>query len=688
MNYPDAKRLDTVDVIHGREVADPYRWLEDSDDADTQAWSRAQDELAKPYLANLPGRDALADRIRDLLPGDVSVPALRGDRAFFLRREPAQEHGVFWLRDADGTERPLVDPNALSDDATITLDGATVSKEGDRVAYLLSQGGDEQSVLRVLDVNTGEIIDGPIDRTRYSPIGWLPGGEEFFYVRRLPPEQVPDGEEDFHRRVYRHRVGSDPDTDDVLVFGGGGDKTAFYDVYTSHDGRWLIISRALGTAPRNDVFIADLTTGVALSFTTIHEGEDVETIATIDPTSGLLHLLTNRDAPRKRLCVADPTSPTPDQWREVLPETDAVLDAVSETADHLVALRSRHAVSEVALHDKDTGALDRTIDLPSLGSAGIRTRPEGGHELWIGYTDFVTPARVLHYDPATDALEPWADPPGAIDVKGIVSEQITYQSKDGTDVRMFLIHQEGTTAGTPHPTILYGYGGFNIPLTPAYSASILSWVESGGVYVIANLRGGSEEGEAWHRAGMRDQKQNVFDDFIAAAEWLIAHGWTAPDQLAISGGSNGGLLVGATLTQRPDLFAAVICSAPLLDMVRYEQFGLGPLWTDEYGTVEDADEFGWLIGYSPYHRVTPGTAYPATLFTVFESDSRVDPNHARKMCAALQAASTASDRPILVRREVDVGHAGRSISRTVALLADQLSFLAAHTIPGARRVNT
>ncbi|HZN16320.1 MAG TPA: prolyl oligopeptidase family serine peptidase [Acidimicrobiales bacterium] len=673
MNYPDAKRLDIVDVIHGQRVADPYRWLEDPDADDTKAWAAAQDALALPRLADLPGRDALAERLRELMPGLVGSPYVIGDRSFFVRRRPEEEHAVLWLRDGDGTERPLVDPNTLSDDATTTLDGWSPSKEGDRLAHQLSEGGDEESVVRVIDVATGELLDGPIDRCRYSPIAWLPGGEEFFYVRRLAPDQVPEGESQYHRRVYRHRVGADPATDD-LIFGEGDDKTAYYDVRTSRDGRWLIVGRSLGTAPRNDLYIADLTSE-PLAFATIHEGEDIETGAYVSAIDGRLYLFTNADAPRSRLCVADPADPARDNWQTLIPEGDAVLADFALTTDGVVAVHSRHAVSEITVYDKTTGTARHRVELPSLGSADVTSRPEGGDDVWIGYTDFVTPYRVFHYDLTTRALEPWADPPGAVDVKGVVADQITYQSKDGTDVRLFVLHKEDTTANGARPTVLYGYGGFNIPLTPAYSSTILAWVEAGGVYAVANLRGGSEEGEAWHRAGMRGQKQNVFDDFIAAGEWLVANGWTSPDHLGIMGGSNGGLLVGATLTQRPDLFSAVVCSAPLLDMIRYEQFGLGESWNDEYGTVAESNEFFWLLGYSPYHRVTPETAYPAVLFTVFESDSRVDPNHARKMCAALQAATT-SPRPVLLRREVDVGHAGRSVSRFVALYADELAFLA------------
>jgi prolyl oligopeptidase len=704
MNYPEARRLDVVDTIHDHQVADPYRWLEDASDSATEEWSAAQDALVQPYLASLPGRDAMAERLRELIPGTVSAPYVLGRRSFFTRRQPTEEHAVLWVREGDGagdgngdgTERPLIDPNALSDDATITLDAWSPSKEGDRLAYQLSEGGNEESAVRVIDVATGDLIDGPIDRCRYSSIAWLPGGEEFFYVRRLAPDEVPEGESQYHRRVYRHRVGADPATD-TIVFGEGGDKTAYYGVGTSRDGRWLTVSRALGTAPRNDLYLADLGQPGDIVFTTVQEGEDVQTYGHVD-LDGLLYLHTDRDAPRGRFCVTDPTTPTAEHWRDLLPEADAVLSQADVTGDTLIAVYDRHAVSEITLHDRSTGAYRSSIELPGLGSAGIVTRPEGGDDVWIGYTDFITPYKVLHYDLNTGVLEPWADAPGAIDIKGVVAEQHAYRSKDGTEVRLFLMRRENTAADGARPTILYGYGGFNQPMTPAYSSTIAAWVEAGGLYVVANIRGGSEEGEEWHRAGMREHKQNVFDDFIAAGEWLVAEGWTAPQHLGVSGGSNGGLLMGAMVTQRPDLFASVVCSAPLLDMIRYEQFGLGVTWNDEYGTVDDATEFGWLLGYSPYHRVVPGTPYPAVLFTVFESDTRVDPLHARKMCAALQAATTAdpAERPVLIRREVNVGHGARSIGRAVALSADTTAFHARHlglpiarvTVPGAAPAST
>ena len=594
----------------------------------------------------------------------MSAPVVLGRRQFFMRRQPHEDHAVLWVSE-DGAERELINPSALSEDHTTTLDAWVPSKEGDLLAYQLSEGGNEEASLRIMDVATGEDIDGPIDRCRYSSVAWLPGGEQLFYVRRLPPDAVPDGEAAYHRRVYRHGVG-EPTEKDELIYGEGRDKTAYYSVHTSRDGRWLIVTEALGTAPRSDIWIADLHGDGQLRV--VQEGIDALTSAFVH-RDGRLYLFTNLDAPRYRLATADPTQPEPEHWHDLLPETDAVLTDFAMTDDAVLAVRSRHAVSEVSVHDLDTGASRTSVELPGLGLASVTSRPEGGNDAWITYTDFVTPPRVLHYTVPTGELALWADPPGTVEVGDIVASQETYRSKDGTKVPMFVIRRRDIEPNGSRPTILYGYGGFNVSLDPSYSSEILAWVEAGGVYAIANLRGGSEEGESWHRAGMREHKQNVFDDFHAAAEWLIANGWSSIEHLGIEGGSNGGLLVGAAMTQRPELYAAVVCSAPLLDMVRYEQFGLGESWNDEYGRADDPNEFEWLLGYSPYHHVVEGTDYPAVLFTVFESDTRVDPLHARKLAAALQWATSASRdrRPVLIRREVNVGHGARSVTRMVEL---------------------
>lgn len=684
--YPDAERLALVDPIHGQQVADPYRWLEDVDDPRTVAWSAAQDDLFAAAAKTWNGRDHIQRRVTELVgAGVISVPIWRGQRQFIVRRTADQEHNVLLVIESDGSERTLIDPMVIDPSGTTTLDAWQPSTEGNLLAYQLSEGGTEESVLRVLDVATGEEVDGPIDRARYSPVAWLPGEREFYYVRRLAAELVPEGEEQFHRRVWLHRIGSDP-TDDVLIFGEGMDPTNYYGVLVSIDGRWLSIAASAGTEPRNDLWVADLGESSTANPELIEVQSNIDAQTSVHfGRDGRIYIYTDRDAPRGQIMVTKPGAWDYEQWQQLVPEDpDAVLDgwAVLDGAELakpvLLVAKSSHAVGQITRHELESGALMGSLDVPGLGTiAGISERPEGGHEAWFGYTDHTTPSSIYHFDAVTGSTTLWARAPGSVDVPAVRTEQVAYPSKDGTTVRMFVI-SPSDAGSEPRPTMLYGYGGFGVPLTPAYSATILTWVEAGGRYVVANLRGGTEEGEDWHRAGMREHKQNTFDDFHAAAEHLIAEGLTTSDQLTISGGSNGGLLVGAALTQRPDLYAAVICAAPLLDMIRYQLHGLGQTWSDEYGDVNDPDEFTWLYAYSPYHHVVDGTAYPAVLFTVFDGDSRVDPLHARKLTAALQHATSAS-RPILLRRESDVGHGARAVSRAVELSVDTLSFAAAQT---------
>jgi prolyl oligopeptidase len=692
--YPPACREPIAEEINGHLVADPYRWLEDADSAETQAWLAAEDALLAEQMATLSDREALAARITELLgAGYVSAPAWRGDRHFYMRRAAGQEHAVLYTATPAGGERVLIDPTAIDETGTTTLDAWQPDRDGRLLAYQLSQGGDEESLLRVMDVATGEDVDGPIDRCRYTNVAWLPGGKAFYYSRRLPADEVPDGEDQYHRRVYLHQVGS-PAGDDVLIFGDGMEKTNYYSVWVSRDGRWLIVGAAAGTAPRNDLWIADLAASPesAPDLRVLQQGVDAQTSGYVG-RDGRLYLWTDRDAPRGRLAVADPADPGYGQWHDLVPQDPeavlddyAVLDGPELDRPVLLASWTRHAISEVSVHDLATGERTGEVALPGLGTiGGLSERPEGGHEAWFGYTDNTTPPLVLRYDALSGTTSTWERAPGLVEVPDVTARQVEYASKDGTIVRMLIITaSEGAGESgprRPRPTILYGYGGFGLSMRPGYAASILAWVERGGVYAIASLRGGGDEGEEWHRAGMRASKQNVFDDFHAAAEKLIADGWTTREQLAISGGSNGGLLVGAALTQRPDLYAAVTCSAPLLDMVRYERFGLGETWNDEYGTAADPEELGWLLSYSPYHHVHEGTRYPAVLFTVFDRDTRVDPLHARKLCAALQHATSARwpDRPILLRRESDVGHGARAISRSASLAADSLAFLGFQT---------
>jgi prolyl oligopeptidase len=683
--YPRARRADIVDDLFGHRIPDPYRWLEDPTDPETVAWSAAQDDLFARERAGWSARESLRGRLAELLRvGMVSTPSWRAGRPFFLRRTAEQEHAVLLTRDPDGAERVLVDPMAVDPAGTTTLDSWHPSPDGRLLAYALSSGGTEDAHLRVLDVATGEVVDGPIDRVRYSDVGWLPDGSAFYYARHLPAQAVPDDNARLHRRVHLHRLGADPETDPV-VFGEAAPRGRYYSAYVSIDGRWLTVSESQGTDPRNEVWVADLTTSPPEAPDLRPLQVDVDAWTTPRFRAGRLYLWTDRDAPRGRICVTAPDAFAYDAWGDLIPEDpDAVLrdfvilDGTELARPVLLLCRTRHAISELAVHALDTGDLLDTIALPGLGSVvSLTAHPEGGAEAWLSYTDYATPSTVYRFDARTGELSEWARPPGAVALPAITTSQVTYESTDGTPVRMFLIGAADRPVG-PRPTILYGYGGFNIAQIPAYSATVVSWVEAGGVYAVANLRGGSEEGEEWHRAGMLGAKQHVFDDFGAAADWLVEHGVTPPDGLAIFGGSNGGLLVGAAVTQRPERYAAAVCSAPLLDMVRYELFGLGSTWAGEYGTAADPEQLGWLLAYSPYHHAELGRAYPAVLFTVFDSDTRVDPLHARKLAAALQHA-TAGGGPILLRRERDVGHAGRSVTRTVDLAADQLAFVAAYT---------
>ena len=684
--YPEASRTDTTETHHGQLVADPYRWLEDDSDPATMAWVAGQEELFAARRATWP-RDGWHDALTRANAITVnSTPQIRGSRALLTRRGRGEEHPTLVVR--EGTvDRTLVSPVDLDPTGRTVLEAWHPSLEGDLVAVKLSAGGDEESFLQIVDVASGAVVDGPIDRVRRSPVAWLPGGRSFYYVRREAPELHP-GEERYHRRVRLHHLGTDPQ-DDPEIFGAGQDPTRFYDVAVSADGRWLTITATTGTDPNTEVWLADL---VATSpdrplLRPVRSGVPARTTVHVRPGSGPICqalLRTDLAAPRGRIVTTTTADLTPTAWRELVAERPdavlrdfAVLDGAELDRPLLLVTWSRHAISHLTIHDLGDGREIGTVPLPGSGTIGrLSVRPDGSHEAWFGYTDYTTPPTVLCFDGRSGQTRPWLaagpDPtPG--DVKTC---QVTYRSHDGTEVGLFVVSPSGRP-DRPRPTILTGYGGFGTSMTPGYLPQALVWASQGGVYAIACLRGGGEEGEEWHRAGMGVHKQNVFDDFAAAADHLVEAGWTTPDRLGIFGGSNGGLLVGAALTQHPEKFAAVACVAPLLDMVRYERFGLGPSWRSEYGTVEDPEAFRALFGYSPYHRVREGVAYPPVLLAVADSDTRVDPMHARKMCAALQHASTGSG-SVLFRLERGVGHGRRATSAAIDLVTDIIAFLAHH----------
>jgi prolyl oligopeptidase len=680
-----------VDDLHGLRVPDPYRWLEDPGSGPTLRWSAEQERLYEAERAAWPGLDRWRAKVAALTAVDrVRSPEVRGDRTFWLRQGAGQEHPVLLVaepgRSPEG--RVLLDPCALDPSGGTVLDAWHPSVEGDLLAYQVSRNGTEKSVLWVIDVATGHVVDGPVDRVRKSSVGWLPGGEAFFYVRRTDPRQHP-GEERYHRRVCLHRVGTAADAD-AVVFGEGRDKTQFYSVAVTPDGRWLTVTATLGTGRGTDLYLADLSDGRLDRpvLRPVQEGTGAATRLHVVSGTGpqdAVWLRTDHGAPRGRVVACRPAElrSGPDAWREVIAaRPDAVLTHLvvlsGPELDHPLGLAgwTRHSVAEVTVHDLVDGRLVTTVPLPGAGAVGdFSAGPHGSCQAWFAYTDFVTPPRVLRFDARTCEVTPWErDAAETAASGGAVTRQVSFASRDGTRVRMFVISPAGRP-DTPRPVLLTGYGGFGKTMSPRYRAQVLAWVEAGGVFAWAGLRGGGEEGEKWHRAGSGEHKQNTFDDFAAAADHLVSEGWGEEGRITIMGGSNGGLLVGAALTRQPGRYAAVVCVSPLLDMVRYELSGLGPSWVPEYGSAQDPDGLRTLLGYSPYHHVTPGTAYPAVLLAVADGDTRTDPLHARKMCAALQHATSGAG-PVLLRLERGVGHGVRATSRAVALQAECLAFLA------------
>jgi prolyl oligopeptidase len=660
-----------VDVCHGVEVRDPYRWLEDGEADEVRQWSEAQGRHTRAALDAIPFTAAIRERLRVLFSiGLVSAPVVRGDRYFHQRRTGDQEQPVLYLRQGrEGADRVLLDPAALAEDRTSALDWYHPSDDGRLLAYGVSEGGSEKSVLRVRDVDTGRDLADVIPHTRACSLEWRPDGSGFFYTRYPEPGSVPAGEENYHRRVYEHVRGRDW-REDPLVFGGERPPEDWPSVHLSPDGRWLAVSVSRGWT-RTDVYLRDLSSPEA-GFVTVIEG--VDAIFGVDLRNDRLYLQTNLEAPRGRLVVADLDRPGPESWRDVLPEGPDVLEGTALIGDWIVAVWLRDASSRVTLHARD-GALLHEVALNVIGSVAGLTGEWDGREAFLGFTSYAVPPTVYRLALPDPALELWARAPGEIDTDRFRVRLVHYPSRDGTLVSMFLVDARDRATDGRGAALLTGYGGFNVSHTPAFGRGVIQFLEKGGLYAVAHLRGGGEYGEEWHREGMLDRKQNVFDDFLAAGDFLVQEGHAARGRLAIMGGSNGGLLVGAALTQRPGLFRAVVCQVPLLDMVRYHLFRIARLWIPEYGSADEPAAFRWLYAYSPYHHVRDGTPYPAVLLTTGESDSRVDPLHARKMAARLQAA-TSSAHPILLRIETRAGHGqGKPLSKSLEEWTDVWAFV-------------
>jgi len=669
---PSTRRDVVLDELHGRRIEDPYRWLEDAASEETSEWMGQQNAYTRSLLDAVPGRAAIHQRLSQLLSiGLVSAPQVRRGQYFYVRREGRQNQPVLYLREGlHGEEQVLLDPNTASAEGVTVLDWWYPSRDGRLLAFGYSQNGDERSTLQVLDVDRGELLSERIPNTRYSSVAWLPDTSGFFYTRYPAPGTVPAGEENYNVRFFFHTLGDKAD-DDPEVHVTDLEREDMPWLSISPDGRYLTAGVHKGWE-RSNLFVRDLRQSNS-GFVPVAVGLDAHFYGTV--VDDLLYIHTNLEAPRYRLFRVAAANPERDGWEEIVAESpDAVLESFALVGGRIAAGYLHRATSSIRIFEAD-GAHRCDVALPALGTATVVTGEWEQTDGFCTFESFTLPPTVYRFSVDTGTTTAWASVDAQLDSDGFTVSQEWYPSRDGTPVSMFLVHRTDLDRSQPLPTLLGGYGGFNISRTPLFSRSMYLWLEQGGMYALPNLRGGGEYGEAWHRAGMLDQKQNVFDDFIGAAEYLIEQGYTDPAHLAIQGGSNGGLLVGAALTQRPDLFRAVVCAVPLLDMLRYHHFLIARLWIPEYGSADDPAQFPFLHAYSPYHHVQPETAYPAVLLTTAESDSRVDPLHARKMAALLQA-STASHRPILLRVETRAGHGiGKPLGKVIEEQTDMWSFL-------------
>ncbi|MGB0076456.1 MAG: prolyl oligopeptidase family serine peptidase [Candidatus Sulfotelmatobacter sp.] len=672
---PKAETRAVTENLHGTKIVDPYRWLEDATSADTQKWDAEEMAYTRSVLDPLAGRDAIHKRLSELLGiGSIGVPRIAGRYYFYTRRDGMQNQPVLYVREGlAGKDRVLVDVNQLAADGTIALDWFYPAEHGKYVAYGTSASGSEMSTLHVIDTKTGTLLPDTIERTRAASIAWSLDNSGFYYTRYPNKGDVPEGQERYNRHVFYHLLGTDATTDPP-IFGEGRDPEDWPSVSLDNDGSLLLITVSQGWT-KTELFLVDLRKGTPP--TRITTGKNFLYSGTL--YNGRVYIVTNEDAPRFRVFMAEAGNYDRDDWQEIIPQAGGVLKDAELWGGKIFAQYEQNATSQLKIFDLG-GVLLSSLALPAIGSVFASQGKWDRDEVFYGFESFTIPPSIYRYDLKSGKTTLWAkvDAP-AIDPAAYEVQQEWYHSKDGTRVPIFVVAKKGLKKDGQNPTLLTGYGGFDISLTPEFDRDIYLWLEHGGVYAVANLRGGSEFGEDWHRAGMLDKKQNVFDDMIAAAGYLISEKYTDKDHLGIWGGSNGGLLMGAMITQRPDLFRAVICDVPLLDMLHYQNFKIARLWVPEYGTAEDPAQFKWLYAYSPYHHVKAGVEYPAVLFMTADSDSRVDPMHAKKMTALMQAEAAnggSRTRPILLRIETKAGHgAGTPVAKRIEEYTDVYSFL-------------
>ncbi|MEQ9357976.1 prolyl oligopeptidase family serine peptidase [Coleofasciculus chthonoplastes] len=674
LTYPTTRQADQVDDYHGTKVADPYRWLEDPDSEETKAWVEAQNKVTFGYLEDIPQRESLKQRITQLWNYEkYGIPYKEGNRYFYFKNDGLQNQSVLYtLTSLDGEPRVLIDPNTLSEDGTIALSGAAMSDDGNRMAYGLSTSGSDWQEWKVRDVETGEDLSDHLQWVKFSGASWTTDNQGFFYSRYDEPNDATKLEDaNYYHKLYYHKLGTDQ-SDDLLIYHRPDQKEWMFNGSVTEDGHYLIIYVSQGTDPKNLVFYKDLQTPDSPIVELISEFE--ANFSLIDNDGSIFWVQTDLDAPRSRVITIDIHNPGRENWQELISQAEETLEDVGVLNNQFVADYLKDARSSIKIFDLN-GAFVREVELPGIGSAGGFGGKRYDTETFYVFTSFTTPATIYRYDMVTGERSLFRQPTVDFDPTQYETRQVFYRSKDGTQVPMFITHKKGLTLDGNNPTYLYGYGGFNVSLTPSFSISNLVWMEMGGVYAIPNLRGGGEYGEDWHQAGTKLNKQNVFDDFIAAAEWLIENHYTRPQKLAIGGGSNGGLLVGACMTQRPDLFRAALPSVGVLDMLRFHKFTIGWAWCSDYGSPENLEEFKALYAYSPLHNLKLGTAYPGTLITTADHDDRVVPAHSFKFAAALQSAHS-GENPVLIRIETKAGHgAGKPTAKIIEEIADKWAFL-------------
>jgi len=674
LSYPKAKQVDQVDDYHGVKVSDPYRWLEDTDSADTHAWVEAENKVTFTYLDKIPYRAAIRDRMMKLWNYErFGVPEQHGGRYFFSHNSGLQNQSVLLVSASVSAEpRTLLDPNMLSSDGTVALSGTAVTDNGKLMAYGTEASGSDWQEWHVRDVDTGKDLPDVIKWVKFSGASWSKDNQGFFYSRYDEPKGASLREANYFQKLYYHRLGT-PQADDKLIYERPDNKELGFEGHVSDDGHYLIISVWQGTSPKNRLYYKDLTQSDAPVIKLLDDF-DAQYVF-VDNDGPVFWIRTDLDAPRGRLIAIDTRHPERSNWGTVVSQSPDKLESANTVDNQFLLSYLKDAKTEVRIYDLQ-GKFLRNVDLPGIGTAEGFGGKRKDKETFYVFTSFISPSTIYRYDPAEGKSSVFRKPKVDFDPARYETTQVFYHSKDGTRVPMFLTYKKGIKLDGQNPTLLYAYGGFDISLTPFFEVPNLVWLEMGGIYAQPNLRGGGEYGEDWHLAGTMSHKQNVFDDYIAAAEWLIANKYTSTPKLAINGASNGGLLMGASLTQRPDLFGAALPEVGVMDMLRFQKFTIGWAWTSDYGSSDNADDFKWLYAYSPLHNLKPGTKYPPTMISTADHDDRVVPGHSFKFAATMQA-DQAGTAPVLIRIETKAGHGGgKPISKIIDETADEWAFVA------------